>query len=81
MSDAEIIDKMQTIIGALVRKKDLVLYRETVAGDVDGWDSLSHALIVLRLEKAFDIRFDDADLGRVQSVGELVDLVKSTRKP
>ena len=79
MQDAEIVDKIQDVIGTLLRKKNIVLHRETVAGDVDGWDSLSHALIVLRLEKAFGIKFDDAELGRVQSVGELVDLVKSTQ--
>lgn len=49
--------------------------RTTTAADVKGWDSLSHAMLVLNVEEEFGI---DLPLDRtygLSNVGELVDLV------
>ncbi len=44
------------------------------ADDVDGWDSLAHATLLIRLEKTFN-----ADIGaagnEAQDLGALVDLI------
>jgi acyl carrier protein len=52
----------------------------TTADDVDGWDSLNHALFLLALERAFSIRFDPEDVIDLQDVGELVALVDRLRQ-
>jgi acyl carrier protein len=50
------------------------LREDTTADDVDGWDSLAHATLLIRLEKTFN-----ADIGAAgndaQDLGALVDLV------
>jgi acyl carrier protein len=53
------------------------LKAETTADDVDGWDSLSHIRLVLSVEKAFNVKFSAAEVGKLKNVGELVGLIRS----
>jgi acyl carrier protein len=49
---------------------------ETTSSDVDGWDSLSHAVLIMKLEETFGF---DLPLDRVyalKNVGELVELLR-----
>jgi acyl carrier protein len=51
----------------------LVINRSTTAEDIDGWDSLSHAVLMLRLEKNCNVRIPAAMASSFQNIGELVD--------
>ena len=73
----EEIEKRATLIFRDVLDNDkIVLKRTTTAGDVEGWDSLSHVNIIVAIEKEFKIRFDLAELKPLQNVGALLDLVQ-----
>ena len=43
----------------------------TRADDVDGWDSLSHTVFLLALEREFGVRFDVSRVAHMANVGEL----------
>ena len=47
--------------------------RDTVADDVDGWDSLAHTILMMRLERTLGIRIDEATASGAANVGELID--------
>jgi acyl carrier protein len=49
--------------------------RETTAADVDGWDSLAHTVLMIRLEKRLGMPISDRIAARANSVGELIDLI------
>jgi len=51
--------------------------RETTADDVDGWDSVRHANIILTLEDAYNIQLSDDEIVDVPNVGVLFDRVLS----
>ena len=51
--------------------------RSTVAEDVDGWDSLSHPILILRLEKKLNVRVDDQTVLDAANVGELIDAIQN----
>jgi len=51
--------------------------RDTVAADIDGWDSLSHTVLMLRLEKRLGRRIDERVAIKANSVGALIDLLSS----
>lgn len=53
---------------------DLVT-RDTQAEDIDGWDSLSHTVLLVGIEKHFGIRLDYEDVLDAENVGELIDHV------
>jgi acyl carrier protein len=49
--------------------------RDTTAADVDGWDSLAHTVLMIRLEKRLGISISDRIAAKASSVGELIDLL------
>ena len=55
--------------------EDLTIKPETTADDVDGWDSLAHIRLMLRVERAFGIKMSASEIGRLKTVGDLADLV------
>lgn len=56
---------------------DLTATRETTAGDVEEWDSLSHVRLIVAIERAFKIKFSNAEIERLRNVGGLVDAIAS----
>jgi acyl carrier protein len=50
---------------------------ELSAKEVDGWDSLTHILLMLTVEKAFKIKFSVPEIGKLQNVGDLVMLINA----
>lgn len=49
---------------------------ETVASDVDGWDSVGHIRLLLACEDAFNCRFDPREVVALNDVGELVEAIQ-----
>ena len=45
---------------------------DMTANDVDGWDSLSHIILITTVESKFDIRFTQKELLRQRNVGDMV---------
>jgi len=50
---------------------------ELSAYDVQGWDSLTHIRLLVTIEKAFKIRFSTSEIGRLETVGDLVALINA----
>lgn len=60
--------------------EEAALSRATTASDIKGWDSLSHAMLILNVEEEFGV---DLPLDRtyaLANVGELVDLVTQAQE-
>jgi len=55
----------------------LTLAETTTANDVAGWDSLTHVLIVVAVEKKFRVKFTAGEIQKLQNVGEFAALVRS----
>jgi acyl carrier protein len=49
--------------------------RNTGAEDIDGWDSISHACLILAIEKHYGVRFQNEDIYTLSNVGELYDRI------
>jgi acyl carrier protein len=46
--------------------------RQTIADDIDGWDSLGHSVLLARLARRLAISIGEDDAA-AESVGELID--------
>jgi len=57
----------------------ITLTESTTAKDVPGWDSITHVLLVVAVEKKFRIKLIAAEIQRLQNVGELAALIRSKR--
>jgi acyl carrier protein len=54
---------------------DLRVFPEMTARDVDDWDSLMHITLILAIEKEFRIRLKAAEVGALENVGQMIDLL------
>lgn len=64
-------DVFEEVLGRRVELRD-----ETTAGDVDGWDSVAHVMLVLATEREFGIRFESSEIANAANVGEFVSLIE-----
>jgi acyl carrier protein len=48
----------------------------TTALDVDGWDSMTHTLLLIQIEQAFAVRLDEMEGFRAASVGDLAKIIE-----
>ncbi|MDR7117309.1 acyl carrier protein [Caulobacter sp. BE254] len=47
--------------------------RDTIAEDVSGWDSLSHTILMIRLQNALGVMISEEIASEASNVGELAD--------
>jgi acyl carrier protein len=60
-----------------VFKKDIEIHDDLSAKDVEGWDSLTHMVIITKIEDHFSVKFKLRDLNKLNNMGNLLDLVKA----
>ena len=77
MEHKEILEKLQAIIREAVDDEEVVIADNTVASDVDGWDSLAQVLIVGEIQNELGVKFTSSEIGSYSNVGELVDAIKA----
>jgi len=76
MERGEIFEKVQEIFRQVLKQNSLVLTDELTAADVNGWDSLTHIVLITEIETAFSIKFKLKDLNKMKNVGMCIDIVK-----
>jgi acyl carrier protein len=79
MTKDEILAQLGDIIRETFRQDGVEITRETTALDVDGWDSLSHTMLLLDVETHFEVRLPSDRVYDLADVGELVDLISETQ--
>lgn len=79
MTKDQILEQIAEIIRETFQQDDAEIDRETTALDVDGWDSLSHTMLLLEVETHFKARLPADRVYELANVGELVDLVAEVK--
>ncbi len=69
--EGPVIDIIRRTFGA----PNAEITRDTRAGDIDGWDSLSHATLMIMLERRFGINITEEESNELTNVGDLFGLV------
>ena len=75
MEKNEILAKLQDIIRETVDDEDVVITMETVASDVDGWDSLVQVMIVGEIRNAFGVKLSSTEIATLENVGSMVEAI------
>ncbi len=70
-----VLDPLAAVMRETFRQPQLSVRMETTAEDVPGWDSLSHAVLLMNVERAFGIVFEPADILDLPTVGALASLI------
>ena len=74
--DAEILKQVNQIFIDVLDNENIALKRETVAKDVEEWDSLTHIQLIVAVEKNFKIRFTTAEIQGFKNVGHFCDEIQ-----
>ena len=75
MTREEVLAKVNEVIQDVFDDENIHVVDETVASDVDGWDSLMHITLIGTIEDEFDIKFAMKDVVGMKNVGQMVDLI------
>ncbi|EGL36154.1 acyl carrier protein [Oribacterium sp. oral taxon 108] len=75
MTREEVLEKVNAVIQDVFDDDSIRVSDETVASDVDGWDSLMHITLIGTIEDEFDIKFAMKDVVGMKNVGQMVDLI------
>jgi len=80
--DRDIVrERLQGLCRQVFGIVDLVIDDRTTAADVPGWDSLSHARLIVAVEEHFGIRTTMREVIRLENVGQMISLVASKLGP
>lgn len=77
MNKEDILIKIRAAFISVLEHENFELFDETTADDVDGWDSITHMMIITEIEKTFNIKFKLMELMNMNNVGDLIHSIKS----
>lgn len=75
MDKNQILADVQEIFRDVLDNEEIEINYETVADDIEEWDSLSHIQLVVAIEKHFKIKFSSKELMEWKTVGDMIDCI------
>lgn len=77
MSKEIIIEKLTRVFREVFNNNQITLSNEMTAQDVGSWDSLSHMLMIEKVENTFGVKFKLREINKLKNVGVLIDLIEN----
>ena len=77
MDESNIYTRLTEILADFFDDDSITATPALSAKDVDGWDSLAHIRLMLTVERAFKVKFSTSEIGKMETVGDLVALIKA----
>lgn len=77
MERDEVIAKLTPIFREVFNDNGVELKDEMTAADVENWDSLTHMLMITKVEEELGIKFKLKELNRLKKVGDLIAIIQS----
>ena len=71
------LERLNKVFQDVFEDDEIQITPETTADDVEGWDSLKHVTLMIRIEKALGVKFTSAQVASLKNVEELVSLVEA----
>ena len=76
MERTDIVGKLTSIFHEIFGDNTIVLRDEMTANDVENWDSLTHMLMITKVEEVFNIKFKLRELNKLKMVGDLIQTIE-----
>lgn len=77
MDETQIYARLSEVFESVFDDDSIQLTPALTAKDVDGWDSLTHIRLLLTVERTFKVKFSTTEIGKLENVGSLVEIIKS----
>ena len=75
MIKKNVILLLTDIFKEIFNNKDIILDIKMTAKDIDNWDSLTHMLLIAKIEEKFSIKFKLKELNNLDNVGNLIEII------
>jgi len=75
MNRTQVLQEITQLLNEVLERNDVTLDENTTAKDVDGWDSLNHAIFIGEIQQHFKIKFSLREVIGLKKVGNICDLV------
>lgn len=76
MTKKDVFQKLEEIFRDVFDDDTIKLREQTVAADIEGWDSLQNIHILVAIEEEFGVRVTIEDAAKIENVGQMVDLIE-----
>lgn len=70
------LKQVNAIFCDVLNNEKIVLTDNTTANDLEDWDSLTHIIIVVAIERHFKIKFVSKEILSWQNVGEMANAIE-----
>lgn len=77
MNRNEIVEKLTNVFHEVFNDNSIVLRDDMTAADVENWDSLTHMLMITKVEEVFGIKFKLKELNKLKMVGDLIGVIET----
>lgn len=80
LSEKEIYERLNKVFRDVFDDKEITVKPETVADDIEDWDSMMHITLVGAVEDEFGVRFKMGEVSAMKNVGEMAEIIASRAK-
>ena len=71
-----VLERIQPIFRDIFDNEELVVTEETVAADIEEWDSFAQMQIIMAIEEMFGISFSIDEVIEFKNVGDIVKAIE-----
>ncbi len=71
------IEDLSEVFKIVFDDDELNVNEESSANDVEGWDSMTHVLLLSAIEEKYGIEFNQKEVRKFQTVGDLLNSVNN----
>ena len=79
MERSEILERVNEVFNDVL-EEDVSIKEEYSSDDVDGWDSLTHIMLIVEIEKNLQVKFLSSEIVSWKNVGEMIDCINEKLK-
>ena len=72
-----IIEKLTAVFNEVFNDTTIILCDDMTSKDVENWDSLTHMLMITKVEEVFNIKIKLKELNKLHTVGDLINIIES----
>lgn len=75
MTREDVYERLVAVFRDVLDDDSIKLYDNTVADDVEGWDSFEHINLISGVEEEFSFKIPMGKVVTMKNVGEMVDII------
>lgn len=79
MTREEIFHNVEKVFKEVLEDKELSIKESHSANDVNGWDSLTHIMLVVEIEKSLSVNFLSTEITNWKNIGEMITCIESKK--